>query len=128
MTLTGGSIVDGTLNVASTLDLYSGTISANITGSAALDKLGSGTVLLVGDNTNSGGDNALNGTLIVASASPVAGTRPGEWPRRRGRRAHALLVRQRRLDDRHVGTGRRHADPLDRRQQRGHCRRLDHPD
>ena len=73
VTLSGGSIVDGTLNVTSTLDLYSGMVSANITGPAALDKLGPDTVLLLGTNTNSGGDNALAGTLIAAFASSLPG-------------------------------------------------------
>ena len=77
VTLTGGSIVNGTLNVATTLDLYSGAVLVDITGTAVLDKLGANTVLLAGDNTYSGGTNALDGTLIATHADSLPGTATG---------------------------------------------------
>ena len=77
-TLTGGSIVDGTLDVGTALDLYNGTVSADITGPAVLDKLGPGSVVLVGDNTYAGGTSALDGTLIAAAGSlPGPASGPG---------------------------------------------------
>ena len=77
-TLTSGSIVDGTLQVGTMLELYSGMVSANITGPAVLNKLGSGSILLAGDNTYSGGTNALDGTLVAAINSlPGAASGPG---------------------------------------------------
>ena len=77
VTLTGGSIVDGTLNVSGQVDLYSGTILANIAGTTAVNMLGTGTAILGGDNTYSGGTDASSGTLIAANATSLPGTASG---------------------------------------------------
>ncbi|MGO8750203.1 MAG: beta strand repeat-containing protein, partial [Thermoguttaceae bacterium] len=77
VTLTGGSLVGGVLNVADTLQLYSGTLSADITGTAALQKLGPNTVVLGGDNSYSGGTNAAAGTLIAACQASLPGAVSG---------------------------------------------------
>ncbi len=67
VTLSGGTINGtGTLN-ATSLALQSGTISANLAGSAALTKTGAGTVTLTGTNTYSGGTTVSEGTLIASS-------------------------------------------------------------
>ena len=67
------------MEVDTALELYSGTVLANLTGPAALDKLGPGTVVLAGDNTYSGGTNALAGTLVAAcqSSLPSPASGPG---------------------------------------------------
>ena len=78
VTLTGGAIVDGTLNVAASLEFYCGTVSANLGGTAELDKLGPDTVLLTGNNTYSGGTNVPAGTLIAAYAYSLPSTATGE--------------------------------------------------
>ena len=116
----GGSIRAGGLVVSNAIQAYSGTISADISGPGALDQLGTGTVVLLGDNTYSGGTSA-EGTLIAANQDSLPGVAVGTGT---VIVAHAVLVRQRRLDHGPVATRRRHAHTLDRRQQRGHCRRL----
>ena len=78
VTLLGGSIVDGSLNVDSDLNLYSGTVSTDISGAATLNKLGPDTVFLAGSNSYTGGTNALGGTLIAAADSlPAAASGSG---------------------------------------------------
>ncbi len=69
VTLAGGSIIDGTLNVSTTVDLYSGVVLADLTGLATLDKLGPGTAVLAGENSYQGGTNALDGTLVAYQSS-----------------------------------------------------------
>ncbi len=77
VTLAGVSIVNGGLEVAGSIELYSGTMLADLSGPAALEKLGAGTAVLAGNNTYQGGTSALAGTLIVAQAdslpSPATG-------------------------------------------------------
>jgi autotransporter-associated beta strand protein len=75
--LTSGSLLGGTLNVSGTLQLYAGTVSADVTGTAALEKLGTGTVVLGGNNTYSGGTIAQAGTLIAAYSTSLPGTVTG---------------------------------------------------
>ena len=77
VTLIAGSIENGTLLVNTSLDLYSGMISANITGSAAMNMLGPDTVLLDGQNTYSGGTAVSAGTLIAASPASLHGAVSG---------------------------------------------------
>ena len=76
-TLLGGSVTNGTLDVGDAVNLYGGTVSADISGPAALEKLGPGTALLTGENSYTGGTTALDGTLIAASASSLPGTASG---------------------------------------------------
>ncbi len=66
VTLAGGNIEDGTLVADTSLELYSGNVLANLTGSAELDKLGPAMIVLAGENSYQGGTNALDGTLVAA--------------------------------------------------------------
>lgn len=68
-----GSIVDGTLQAASLIQVYSGTMLANLSGTAALEKLGTGTVALAGQDSYHGGTNAAAGTLVAVSLSALPG-------------------------------------------------------
>ena len=122
VTLNSGSIVGGTLQADAGLELYVGTVLANLTGPGTLNKLGLGTVVLVGDNTYTGGSNVMAGTLIAGYRSSL--TESGRWPGDYHHPAHAILVRQRRLDHGPMATGRWHADTLDRRKQCGSGCRL----
>jgi fibronectin-binding autotransporter adhesin len=75
VSLQSGSIVDGTFSSASGFALQSGNVSAGLAGSAALTKMGSGTVTLSGQNAYTGGTAVQGGTLRVAGgdALPDAG-------------------------------------------------------
>ena len=75
VTLVGGSIVDGTLEADTELDLYGGTILADIGGTAALVKLGPHTVILGGLDTYSGGTSVLAGTLVAMNADSLPARR-----------------------------------------------------
>ncbi len=79
VTLVSGSIIDGTISAGVAFDLESGTVLANLTGPAALNKQGQGTVVLAGANSYQGGTNALGGTLVaeMASSLPSAATGTG---------------------------------------------------
>ncbi|MEI8320332.1 MAG: autotransporter-associated beta strand repeat-containing protein, partial [Planctomycetia bacterium] len=57
----------------SSYDLQSGTVSANLAGSAALAKTGSGTVTLSGDNTFTGG-TTINGGVLALGSTGALGT------------------------------------------------------
>jgi autotransporter-associated beta strand protein len=76
VTLQGGSIVDGGLQVDNAIDLYSGTVSADLGGTAALDKLGSGIADVSGQNNYQGGSNAAAGTLVAVFGDSLPGTAP----------------------------------------------------
>ena len=76
VTLASGSIVNGTLDAESSVNVYSGTIMADICGPAALDQFGAGTVVLAGQDTYSGG-TSVEGTLVAMHADSLpAGTTP----------------------------------------------------
>jgi len=64
--LTSGAINNGNLT-GSSYDVQSGSIGANLLGTAALSKNGSGTVILSGTNTYSGGTGIDGGTLVVSA-------------------------------------------------------------
>ena len=123
VTLVSGSIIDGTISAGVAFDLESGTVLANLTGPAALNKQGQGTVVLAGANSYQGGTNALDGTLVaeMASSLPSAATGTGTVIVA----AYALLVGRRRLDHWAMATGRRHAHDLGGRQQRRAGRRIE---
>ena len=86
VTLDGGSIVDGGLQVNDLIQLYSGTMLADLSGTAALEKLGPDTAVLAGNDTYQGGTIAMAGTLIVAQAGSLPGSATGtgtvSWSRR----------------------------------------------
>jgi len=71
LSLTGGNVTGGasvlTVNSAGTFALQSGTISAILAGTGALNKTTSGTVTLGGVNTFTGVDTISGGTLNVAN-------------------------------------------------------------
>ena len=77
VTLDGGSIVDGGLQVDDLIQLYSGTMLADLSGTAALEKLGPDTAVLAGNNTYQGGTIAMAGTLIVAQAGSLPSSATG---------------------------------------------------
>ena len=76
LTLDGGAIVNGVLDAETAVNVYSGTILADICGPAALNQLGLGTVVLAGHDTYSGG-TSVEGTLVAMYADSLpAGTTP----------------------------------------------------
>lgn len=73
VTLTSGTITNGTLSSSAGFDVRSGTVSGNFTGTGGLTKSTSGTVTLSGNNTYSGPTTVNDGTLrlgaVVAASS-----------------------------------------------------------
>ena len=65
VTLTSGSIINGSMNAASFTLADSGTILANLEG-GTLTKSGSGTAMLYGGNTCTGATSVTQGTLTLA--------------------------------------------------------------
>ncbi len=61
----GGSIIDGGLQVDTAMEFYNGSVLADLSGAAGLDKLGPGTVILAGQDTYQGGTIAWEGTLVA---------------------------------------------------------------
>ena len=78
LTLTGGTLQNGTLNSAS-FGVQAGTVSAVLAGTGALTKTGTGTVTLSAANTYSGtttvtvGTLALTGSLANSAVTVVGG-------------------------------------------------------
>ncbi len=70
--LLSGSIIDGNLVSGGNYDLQAGTVSANLGGSAGLDKTGAGTVVLSGANTYSGG-TTVSGGILQGNATSLQG-------------------------------------------------------
>ena len=58
----------------SSYDLQDGSVTANLAGSGALVKSGSGTVTLTGNNTSTGGTTINGGTLALGSAGALGTT------------------------------------------------------
>lgn len=77
LALTGGTIQNGTLKSAGTFALQAGTITAALTGAGSLVKTTSGTVILDGVNSYTGGTTVAGGTLevgdITAPGASIAG-------------------------------------------------------
>ena len=67
VTLTGGSITNGTLSSSGVFGVQAGTIDAVLAGSGALTKSGTGTVTLSSANTYTGGTTFAGGTVSVSS-------------------------------------------------------------
>jgi autotransporter-associated beta strand protein len=65
VSLTGGTIQNGTLSSSGTFALQSGSVSAVLAGSGGVSKMTSGTVTLSGINTYAGGTTVGAGTLNV---------------------------------------------------------------
>lgn len=74
LTVTGGTIMSsgGTLTVNNAPTLTSGTISAGLGGNYELDKNGTGTVVLSGNNTYTG-QTLVNGGILVAQGTNSLG-------------------------------------------------------
>ncbi len=72
MTLTGGSITNGTLSSSGVFDVQAGSIDASLAGSGALTKIGTGTLTLSGTNTYTGGTTINAGTVVVTNNSAVS--------------------------------------------------------
>jgi len=64
----GGTLQGGTIDVAK-VTASSGQISANLTGTGNLTKSGTGTLILGGNNSHSGGTTVMSGTLVLDSAT-----------------------------------------------------------
>jgi autotransporter-associated beta strand protein len=77
VTLAGGSIVDGGLEAGTAYNLSSGTVLADLSGPAGLDKTGSYTVVLAGNDSYQGGTDAAQGTLIAMYQDSLPGTATG---------------------------------------------------
>jgi len=73
LTLTGGTIKNGTLSSSGTFGVQSGTVSAVLAGAGALDKTGAGTVTLTGANTYTGITDIHGGTLAIGAGGSLAG-------------------------------------------------------
>ncbi|WP_424630389.1 autotransporter domain-containing protein [Bradyrhizobium sp. SYSU BS000235] len=71
VTLTSGSITHGVLASSGLFDVRAGSIDAILAGSGALEKNGTGTVTLSGDNAYTGGTTINDGTLQLASAGTL---------------------------------------------------------
>ena len=69
VSLTGGSIRNGTLRSGGIFDLQNGTVSAALTGTGSLEKSTTDTVTLGGKNTYSGATTISAGTLAAGVAS-----------------------------------------------------------
>jgi fibronectin-binding autotransporter adhesin len=69
LTLTGGTIQNGTLSSPSSFAVQAGTITTALAGSGGLTKTGSGTVILDGLNTYTGGTTVSAGTLEIGDNS-----------------------------------------------------------
>ncbi len=68
LTSTGGSATGaGTIEASTAFNFNAGSYATKLTGTAVLNKIGSGTVILTGTNTYTGGTNISGGTLSVAS-------------------------------------------------------------
>ncbi len=72
LTLTSGSLA-GDLNLAQTLLVSAGEVTADLTGSAGIEKSGWGTVTLSGNLTYTGATSVLAGELIVNGTSATSG-------------------------------------------------------
>jgi autotransporter-associated beta strand protein len=74
ITFSGGVVQDGSLSYAGTYSGTAGTVSANLSGAAVLNKTGGGTLLLTGTNTYSGGTVIASngGTLLLGAASAIS--------------------------------------------------------
>jgi autotransporter-associated beta strand protein len=73
----GGSITDGALQADTSITLYSGSVLADLSGAAGVQKLGDGTAVLAGHDTYQGGTNAVAGTLVVVYADGLPGAATG---------------------------------------------------
>ncbi|MGY3454388.1 autotransporter domain-containing protein [Bradyrhizobium sp. USDA 4353] len=71
VTLTGGTIANGTLSSNAVFDLQSGTVSAVLAGPAGLSKSGSGAVTLSGANSYTGGTTIADGTLQISGSGTL---------------------------------------------------------
>ncbi len=71
LTLNGGTVTGGTLNLAETAALYSGSVSNVMAGTAGVVKSGLGTATLSGANSYSGGTSVQAGTLVAGHAQAL---------------------------------------------------------
>jgi autotransporter-associated beta strand protein len=71
VTLSGGTIQNGTLSSSGTFGLQSGTVSAILAGSGGVSKTTAGTVTLSGANTYTGGTTVSAGTLALSGTGTL---------------------------------------------------------
>ena len=74
LSLTSGTIQNGTLTSGAAFDLSGGTVAASavLAGSVGLNKTGAGSATVSGTHTYSGATTVSNGTLILAAGASVA--------------------------------------------------------
>ncbi len=88
LTLSAGTVQNGTLSSAGNFALQSGTVSAVLAGSGAVNKSTVGTVTLSGANTYTGGTNVTDGTLY--SRAPARSALPRTPLSSAGRTRHSI--------------------------------------
>lgn len=66
------SVINGTLNVATSILTTDGTFGVNLGGTAGLTKSGTGTVILSGANSYSGATTIIDGTLRLQGGAAIA--------------------------------------------------------
>ena len=71
---TASSVIGSGNLIAGSYDLRRGTVEANLTGTGALTKTGSGLVKLSGTNTFTGGTTIQEGVLSLAASNALSGT------------------------------------------------------
>ncbi|WP_306577304.1 autotransporter domain-containing protein [Bradyrhizobium sp. SRS-191] len=71
VSLTGGTIANGTLSSNASFDLQSGAVSASLAGTGGVSKTGSGTVTLSGANSYTGGTTISAGTLELSGSGTL---------------------------------------------------------
>jgi fibronectin-binding autotransporter adhesin len=77
VSLTGGAIINGTLNSNSNFTIEQGTVSVILGGSATLTKTTAGLATLSTANTYTGGTNVTAGTLVVTTDGALGTTAAG---------------------------------------------------
>ena len=74
VTLTSGTIQNGTLSSSGAFALSAGTVSAALAGTGGVSKTGSGTVTLSGVNTYGGNTSVSAGTLQISGSGTLGAT------------------------------------------------------
>ena len=71
LTLTGGTLQNGTLSSSGTFDMQAGSVSAALAGTGGVSKTTAGTATFSGANTYTGNTSITNGTLALTGAGTL---------------------------------------------------------